>query len=53
MLIVYYYSQLPSINRMKRTSVVETCNLLHFGQFLHVRWIEEERWKVRNETCQE
>jgi hypothetical protein len=36
---------------MKSTSVVETRNLLHLGQLFHVRWIEEGKWKVRNETC--
>jgi hypothetical protein len=39
-------------NRRKSTSVVETRNLLHLGQLFHVRWVEEGRWKERNETCQ-
>jgi len=39
-------------NRSKRTSVVETRSLFQLGRFFHARWIEEKRWKVRNETCQ-
>ena len=45
----HVYYKLMDILVGKRTSAIETCDVIQLDQFF--RWIEGQKWKVRNKTC--